>query len=202
MDPNEPEFGSGTLSSEIAACLTGISALNPLRVPQAEQIAGRLPLPVQLPPLHLASADPERSHVVAVSCLKVCSNGSDLLQVKSRHNCLRLCVQASAVHLFDHRLMPTSHPGEVQDVDLQPVAPLWEELSATSRSSLVGTIQVSPLSNPPQHSLLALSCLPPSSHPPFFLPSLPFRPHSLTPLSHRTAAPSWRCVCSAAQHRL
>ncbi|KAL3928879.1 MAG: hypothetical protein SGPRY_002202 [Prymnesium sp.] len=72
-----------------------------VRTGRAEQIAGRLPLPVQLPPLHLAAADPERSHVVAVSCLK-----------------------ASAVHLFDHRLMPASHPGEVQDVDLLPVAPL------------------------------------------------------------------------------
>jgi len=90
---------------------------------QEERLTSRFSLPVQLPPLHVSAPHPRRlggSSLVAVSCL-----------------------QAGVVYVFDSRLTPAAEAeGEPLPNGVAPPQPLWSELSAASRRSLVGTIQL------------------------------------------------------------
>ena len=77
----------------------------------AEVVSGAVPLPHGLPAVHVALDSPSR--LIASSSL-----------------------QAGCVHLWDVRLLPAPPGGQ----PLAPGAPLWEDLGATARRALVGTL--------------------------------------------------------------
>ena len=77
----------------------------------AEVVSGAVPLPHALPAVHVALDSPSR--LVASSSL-----------------------HAGCVHLWDVRQLPAPPGGQ----PLAPGAPLWEDLGATARRALVGTL--------------------------------------------------------------